>query len=192
MKFTSLSPKFQVLHTGNDRYQVEAANLVKAGEDPGFEISGQGALPALQTQTQSPPRPALADQPIPTLSAQASSLARAQGASGLGTAAATRTFVQSRMQWWVLGASAVMLGICGFLLWRRQHLFDTAITKTKAVQKTEQHGETAASLVEVFKGELLQLETDRSLGTITGEEYASVKQALEGTVNRALTRARAG
>jgi PHD/YefM family antitoxin component YafN of YafNO toxin-antitoxin module len=81
-----------------------------------------------------------------------------------------------------------MLGACGFLFWSRQRLIDSAVMKTKAVQKTEQHGEPAASLVEAFRGELLQLETDRSLGIITGEEYASFKQALEGTVKRALTR----
>jgi len=63
---------------------------------------------------------------------------------------------------------------------------------TKAVRKTEQRGETAASLVEALKEELLQLEIDRSLGTITGEQYASVKQALEGTVQRASERAAAG
>jgi len=60
----------------------------------------------------------------------------------------------------------------------------------KAVQKTEQRGETAESLVEALQGELLQLEVDRSLGTIAGEEYASAKQAQEGTVQRALERAR--
>ncbi len=196
MKFVSLSPAFEVLHTGNDRYQVEAANLVKAGEGPGFEISGVGALPALQTQAQPPPKPPFADQPIPTVSAPASSRARAQSASAyVATASgisAGSSSVQSLLQWWVLGASAVMLGTCGLLLWRRQRLFDTAMTKTKAVQKTEQRGETATSPVEVFRGELLQLETDRLLGTITGEEYASVKQALEGTVKRALTRAGVG
>jgi hypothetical protein len=195
MKFVSLSPAFQVLHTGNDRYQVEAANLVKAGEGPGFEISGAGALPPLRTQAQPPPKPPFADQPIPTVSAPASSRARGQSASAYATASgisAGSSSVQSLLQWWVLGASAVMLGTCGLLLWRRQRLFDTAMTKTKAVQKTEQRGETATSPVEVFRGELLQLETDRLLGTITGEEYASVKQALEGTVKRALTRAGVG
>jgi hypothetical protein len=189
MKFTSLSHAFQVLRTGNDRYQVEAANLVKAGEGPGFEIWGVGALPQLRTQVQSPPRPSLADQAIPTLSAPASSRTRVQGASGWDTVTAPGIFAgSSRVQWWVLGASAVMLGICGFLLWRRQRLFDSAMKKMKAVQETEQRGETTASLVEAFRGELLQLETDRSLGTITGEEYASVKQALEGTAKRALAR----
>jgi hypothetical protein len=197
MKFTSLSPAFQVLRTGNDRYQVEVANLVKAGDGPGFEIWGVGALPTLRAQGQSPPKSLVADQPVPTLPGPISSRDRTQGASGWVTVTAPgilagSSSVQSRVQWWVLGASAVMLGTCGFLLWRRQRLIDSAITKTKAVQKTEQGEETASSMVEAFKEELLQLEADRLLGTITGEEYASVKQALEGTVKRALTRVGAG
>jgi len=46
-------------------------------------------------------------------------------------------------------------------------------------------------MVDALKGELRQLEVDRSLGAITGEEYASARQALEGTVKRALARAEA-
>src|SRR5712671_5231970 len=49
MKFTSRSSAFEVLATGNNSYQVEAANQVQAGEGPGFEISGVGMLPALQS-----------------------------------------------------------------------------------------------------------------------------------------------
>ena len=191
MKFTSRSPAFQVLGTGNDHYHVEAANIVKAGEGPGFEISGVGALPALRAQAQSPAKPPIETQTIPALSAPASSRARAQGANGRDTVAASGIFARSsRLQWWALGATAFILGTRGFLFWRRRHGSDNAMTK--AVRKTEQRGETAASLVEALKEELLQLEIDRSLGTITGEQYASVKQALEGTVQRALERAAAG
>jgi len=68
MKFTSRSPAFQVLGTGNDHYQVEAANVVKAGQGPGFEISGVGALPARRAQAQSPTKPPIETQPIPALS----------------------------------------------------------------------------------------------------------------------------
>src|SRR5271169_4198978 len=161
MKFTSRSPAFRVLGTGNDHYQVGAANVVKAGQGPGFEISGVGALPALRAQAQSPTKPTIETQPIPALSHPASSRARAQGATGLDTVAASRIFAgSSRVQWWVLGASAVMLGTWGFLLWRRQRGSDNAMTKP--AQKTEQRGETAASLVEVLKEELLQLEIDQS------------------------------
>jgi hypothetical protein len=186
MKFTSQSPAFQVRRTGNDYYQVEAANVVKAGEGPGFEISGVGALPALRAQ-ESPPKQPVTAQTIPALSAPAISRARAQGASGLDTVAASGIPPRSsRVQWWVLGATTVMLGACGFLLWRRQRQSDKPMTK--AEQETEQHGGTTVSLVEALNGELLQLEIDRSLGTITGEEYAPAKHALEETVKRALAR----
>jgi hypothetical protein len=121
MKFTSRSPAFRVLRTGNGRYQVEAANVVKAGEGPGFEISGVGALPGLRAQAQSATTPLGAAQPIPAHSAPASSRARPQGANDLDMVTAFGFSARSsRVQWWVLGASAVMLGACGFLLRRKQ------------------------------------------------------------------------
>jgi hypothetical protein len=61
-----------------------------------------------------------------------------------------------------------------------------------APQKTKQLKPTSASLLEALKAELSQLEIDRLHGTISGEDYDSAKQALEGTVQRALVRARGG
>jgi hypothetical protein len=63
MKFSSRSPAFKVLPVGNSRYQVQAASQLQAGEGPGFEISGTGALPSLgdqakpQARSQSPAVP---------------------------------------------------------------------------------------------------------------------------------------
>jgi len=90
------------------------------------------------------------------------------------------------MLWWVLAASAVCLGACGLLFWRGQRRSENAMTKG---QETEQHADTAAFCVAALEQELLQLEIDRSLGNISGEEYGVARQALEGTVKRALTRA---
>jgi len=129
MKFASLSRAFQVLRTGNDRYQVEAANLVSAGEGPRFEISGVGPLPALRAQAQSPPKPQVMAQPIPSHSAAASSRARVQGTSALDAVAASGIVARiSRVTWWVLGAGAVMLGACVFFLWRKRRLPANAMT----------------------------------------------------------------
>jgi hypothetical protein len=50
MSFSSRSPGFQILPTGNTNYQVHAANQVKAGAGPVFEISGIGALPPVRNQ----------------------------------------------------------------------------------------------------------------------------------------------
>jgi hypothetical protein len=188
MKFTSRSPDFQVLPTGNGSYRVEAANRVKAGEGLEFEISGVGALPALKGQSP-PPKRQVRTLPTPALSASGRSGTQAQGANPSGALAASGLSVlSSRVRWWVLGASALLvLGACGFLLSRRQRPSPNAMTM--AAQKAEQHGQTSAPLVEALKGELFQLEIDRLHGTIPGDEYAAARQALEGTVKRALARA---
>ena len=70
-----------------------------------------------------------------------------------------------------------MLGAAGFLLWRGERLFVNA-------GRVE-----LASSSEVFKEELFRLEIDRLHGAISGDEYDSARQALEGTIKRALTRA---
>jgi hypothetical protein len=184
MTFASPSAAFHILRAGNERYHVEAANMVKAGEGPPFEISGVGALPAVRAQAQSR-NPPVSVQPIPALSAPLSSSSRSQGASVDTRAAPGILARSSRMQWWVLGASAAMLGGGGVLLWRRKSIYNHA--STDVVQKPQPSGE-AAAMAGVLKDELRQLEIDRSLGTITGEDYASARQALEGTVKRVLAR----
>jgi hypothetical protein len=185
MKFTSGSPDFQVLPTGNGSYRVEAANRVKAGEGPEFEISGAGALPALRVQ--SARKAPVAAVPSLPLSALSGSGARVQRPSAVRLVPASGA--SSRLQWWALGAGGVFVsGAFGFLLWRRERL-SAASAMTTAVRKAEQCGQSSASLAEALKEELSQLEMDRVRGTVSGDEYASVKQALEGTVERALARA---
>ena len=184
MKFTSRSSDFQVLPTGNGSYRVEAANRVKAGEGPEFEISGVGALPALRVQ--SARKAPVAAVPSLPLSALSGSGARVQGPSAVRVVPASGA--SSRLQWWALGAGGVFAsGAFGFLLWRRERLAGNAMTT--AVRKADQSGQSSASLAEALQEELSQLEMDRLRGTVSGDEYASVKQALEGTVERALARA---
>lgn len=190
MKFTTQSADFQMLRTGNERYQVEAANLVRAEEGLAFEISGIGTLPALRPQAQSQPKPLAAAPPISASSAGAKTEDhRSQAANALNL---TSTILAQlfRMQWWVLGSGTMMLAVCVVLFCRAQHI-SRATTRTghiAAVQKTGPSANTE-SMVDALKGELRQIEIDRALGAITREEYASAKQALEGTVKRALARA---
>ena len=56
MKFSSRSPAFRILSIGNSRYQVQTANQLQAGEGPGFEVSGTGALPPVEDQDKTPAR----------------------------------------------------------------------------------------------------------------------------------------
>ncbi len=124
IRFSSRSSTFQVLRTGNDRYQVEAANAVKAGEGPGFEISGVGEFPAPRAEVQSPPKPP--PQRIPAFRSPTSS--RAQGTNRLDAGATSGIFVgSSRAQWWVFAACTVLaLGGCAFVVSRSRHRSDNA------------------------------------------------------------------
>ena len=88
------------------------------------------------------------------------------------------------MQWWALGAGAAMLG-GGILLWRRKSIYNRAVN---GIAEKPQPSGKAAAMADVLKDELRQLEIDRSRGTITREDYASARQALEGTVKRVLAR----
>jgi len=181
MKFSSRSPAFQVLPTGNSNYQVRAANRVNAGQGPEFEISGVGALPALQARAQPAPKaPPTVATPAP--SAMSSSPALTQRTSASGTVAGSKPSAPvSRWQWWVLGVGGFLaLGAGGFLLWRGERI---------SANSGEQSGQGLAYSSEVLKEELFRLEIDRLHGTISGEEYDSAKQALEGTIKRALARA---
>jgi hypothetical protein len=182
MKFTSLSPGFQTLLTGNDRYRVEAANDVKAGEGPDFEISGVGAIPALQSQVQAPATaPATA---VPSHEPSAPDASRSGPASDFSVSSL-------QLRWWLLGVSAVLLlAACGLLLGhrhrRKQRLSANVMTTT--LKNAEQHDQTSPSWIEALKEEFVQLELDRLHGALSGEEYTSAKKALENTVKRALAR----
>jgi hypothetical protein len=68
MKFSSPSSAFEILATGNSRYQVHAANQLKAGEGPEFEVSGTGALLPLADQATSQQRFPSPASPTPTAS----------------------------------------------------------------------------------------------------------------------------
>jgi hypothetical protein len=80
----------------------------------------------------------------------------------------------------------VLLAACGFLFWRRQRL--SANTAGEAPLRTEQRGQSSGSPLEVLKEELSQLEAERLHGLLSGDEYVSTKEALEGTLKRVLAR----
>ncbi|PYT75302.1 MAG: hypothetical protein DMG39_00190 [Acidobacteria bacterium] len=114
MSFSSRSQAFEILATGNSRYQVQAANHLKAGEGPGFEISGAGVLPPLGDQAKAhswsrPPAP-----PDPKLS-PASRVAL----PSLSSVDSGSKQTQSPSQSLVLdGGTSVLLAACFLLLWR--------------------------------------------------------------------------
>ena len=114
MKFSSGSSSFEILATGNDRYQVRAANELRAGEGPGFEVSGAGAVPPLGEQKTSQARvqrPTAAN-PIVLAPNRATLPALAKIDGGLKP-------ISSDPQSLVLyGVTSVLLAAWAVLLWR--------------------------------------------------------------------------
>ena len=197
MKFVSQSIAFQILPVVNDRYHVEAAEHIKAGERLEFQISGVGVLPSVRAQFHAPPQAqvdGLHKPPAGTLTSQSVLIpngfgAQARNGSALGAVAVSKVSApSSEFQWWILGAGAAfILGIFAWLVWRRKHPYRNTIKETAIV--IEQSGQTSESIVEALKEGLFQLESDRLQGVIPREEYVLVRQALEGTIEWAVARA---
>jgi hypothetical protein len=193
MKFASRSSAFQPLATGNKDYQVQAANLLKAGDGPSFEISGAGPVPRLQARTQ-PPGGSRAAAPAPAFPAVNNPGPPPPAKSNARSAPPAVAPSPPVNEWWIVGAAAVLvLGACAFLIWRRSGRSALgAETKPKAsVTKADPAGTSSSSLLDALKEQMLELETGRLNGSISREEYDAAKRTLEGTVKRALTRSAA-
>ena len=181
MTFASGSSAFQALPVGNDRYHVEAAENVNAGAALEFEISGAGELPEAHRQS-----PAAANPPAAASIPQAP----ATGVSPAGNAAPRTTKIDphsSAAWWWVLGCAAIVFALWVFLALRRHSLRRRRLASI--VQMRSPRLQSATPLVDALKDGLFQLESDRVQGSISGEDYASAKRAMEGTIRWALSRA---
>jgi hypothetical protein len=190
MTFKSRSAAaFQILPLADNRYRVEAAEQVKAGEGPEFEISGVGALPTVQAAVQAPMRPPAASAALSPAQTRPAPLAPSAAASGLSRIP-DLTAPSPWARWWPLGATvALLLGIGGFLAWSRLHRLSGL--QTAAAQTAGQNVQKTVPLVEALKEGLFQLEADRLQGAITVEAYASTRQALDDTIEWALARIQA-
>jgi hypothetical protein len=103
MKFSSRSSAFVLLLTGRSDYQVQTANHLRAGEGPGFEISGSGVLPPLGGRD---PRPTAPDRDRVLWSSVGRVDPRLQH-----TCARSQSLVLE-------GLTVVLSGVCALLVWR--------------------------------------------------------------------------
>jgi hypothetical protein len=182
MKFSSGSPSFETLASADSSYQVKAASQLRAGEGPGFEISGRGAIPHVrdQTKTQARSQPPVFPNSMgfgPDCTDPPSLL---HTSSRLG-----KTHLQEQSLLWA-GVSCLFLVGCALIL-RRVRKMPNAVARGLAVQATSPTQRSTASL-DSLKNNLFQLETDRIRGSVSGVEYASARQALEEAVKRAIAR----
>jgi hypothetical protein len=114
MRFSSRSPAFELLATGNSRYQVHAANQLRAGEGPEFEVSGPGAFPPVGDRApshqvfQSPASPNPTQSPPARVAVPSSAIIDSHFKQ---TQPPSQSFVLG-------GVTSALLAACALLVWR--------------------------------------------------------------------------
>jgi hypothetical protein len=176
MKFASRSAAFAVLAAGNPKYQVEATKDLRAGEGPAFELSGSGELPPLQLPAQKPQAAELAPS-HPNRPEAVVAPPKANPALAKQSAVNPQEFL-------VVAATVVaLLAAITFTLWSVQ----AAAKRSRPTAVGDCRGvEQRSALLDMLSQELARLDNERLSGMISAKDYASTKQALEKTWQRAL------
>jgi hypothetical protein len=112
---------------------------------------------------------------------------------GIGAPIGGQGPIPTKYMWWILGALALMMAAAAAFLLRKP-----AGTAAVAGAPVNQGVDTAASfapttskntaLLSVLKDEMFALESEKIAGTLTPDEYAEAKSALETVLKRALKR----
>ncbi len=103
----------------------------------------------------------------------------------------------SKYKWWILGGLALLLSTAAAFMLRRPAgtvasapvqdvnvAYASSVAHTPAVSSAGKN----AALLNALKEELCAVESEKISGTISAEEYAQVKAALEAVLKRALKR----
>jgi len=153
---------------------------VEAGKAINFSISGTGAMPREEQNAQGDNGPGGA----------------AQGGPGGGIAPPINTpDPLSKHKWWILAGLALLLAAIAAFLLRKPAaggIGASAGAAAAGIPATHFTPTTPAAknaaLLNALKEELFALESERIAGTLTAEEYAEHKAALETVLRRALKR----
>ena len=153
-----------------------------------FTVSGTGSMPREAQNTPAGPQAGGGGQDA--------GANPAQPGGGIGTPIDTPDPL-SKYKWWILGGLALLLSAAAAFLLRKPattgalpeagaHAAAAAQTSTFAYQPASSAAGKNAALLNALKEELFALESDKISGTITAEDYAQVKAALEIVLKRAL------
>ena len=175
MSFKPLKPgTFNLIGNANGFIIENAVARPVVGQIPGFEISGfeisgAGAVPfATASAAKAPPEISA----VPRVASNAP-------APPVRVPNAPASASQSGL-WLILAATAVVLIAVLFAVWRYR--------RRPASIKELASDAPRPLFVDALKEELFQLETDRLRGSISAEEYTEIRQALNQSIERALSK----
>jgi hypothetical protein len=186
MTFHTPSTSFHSIINNKD-LQVQAANQVEAGEGPSFEISGNGVLPPINGEAKPRSNAQLLPPTVSGPAASAGNNFSAANASKPLQASAIQSPKQTQFsfEWLIVGVvTVILLGIFVVRARLRGGRQNTAVAEMGSGRVDH-----SAALIAGLKEELFKLEKDRIHGSISREEYAATKQALDETVRRAIAKA---
>ena len=194
-----LLPKAMTFTAGSDsvfqpiqqdpNIQTFVAKNTPPGKTLEFKVSGTGSMPR---EAQGGPQ---AEAPAGQTAASAPGN---QPGGGIGEPINTPDPL-SKYKWWILGGLALLLAAAAAFLLRRPAGIPAVPVTTAGVHQSVTaptagfavHGTPAAknsALLNALKEELFALESEKLSGTLSPEEYAEVKPALEVVLKRALKR----
>ena len=158
MRFSSIDTAFHSLQTGAGDFQVEAMNDARPGEVPSFEISGNGTLPLLAAKQELP-----------------STMKRSSSATPTPTSTLSFSIAQTIPVIFIAAISAT-----GLLLFYR---FAGGTKRAlQAAKPSVRPARSESTGLEIVKQQLFELEVSRLRGSITAEEYGSMKHSLEQAI----------
>jgi hypothetical protein len=140
-----------------------------------FTVSGSGSMPRDDQGAQQS-----------GAGGQDGGAAGAQPGGGLGNPINTPDPL-SKYKGWILSGLALLLAAAAAFLLRKPGAV-TALDAAVDAQIPPSHATGNAALLNALKEELFALESEKIAGTLTAEEYAEAKAALETVLKRALKR----
>lgn len=193
MKFEPGSgTSYQTVNDGTPGAQTFLMRGVHPGQALDFTVSGTGSFPR--------DNQAGADQSAQSSADNAGNGPNGRPGGGLGNPIDTPDPL-SKYKWWILsGLALVLVAVAAFLLRKPSDALEVApanpgvatvlgSASTSAAIPVASNGRTRNQLLlDALKEELFSIESEKIAGTLSAEEYAEVKPALETVLRRALKR----
>lgn len=193
MKFEpGAGTSYQTVNDGTPGAQTFLMRGVHPGEALDFNVSGTGSFPRENQGTDQGAQSSSADN--------AGNGPNGRPGGGLGNPIDTPDPL-SKYKWWILsGLALVLVAIAAFLLRKPSGAAEAApaiagsatspvFTPASTVIPASSNGRTRNQLLlDALKEELFSIESEKIAGTLSAEEYAEVKPALETVLRRALKR----